>query len=76
MSIEDAINIEASVERFLGNGLFMASLPNGHHVVAHCGNRDQVEASLLRVGDDVRLEMSPFDMSKGRILFKKDDEII
>jgi len=54
----------------------MASLPNGHHVVAHCGNRDQVEASLLRVGDDVRLEMSPFDMSKGRILFKKDDEII
>ena len=76
MSIKDAINIEAAIERFLENGLCIAKLSNGHQVVAHCRSRDQMEAAVLRVGDNVRLEMSPFDMSKGRILFKKHDELI
>lgn len=76
MPIEDAITVEASIERLLESGLFMARLPNGHQVVAHCRSRDQAEAATLRLGDGVRLEMTPFDMSKGRILFKKNNEQI
>ena len=69
MPSEDAITVGAAIEQVLGNGLFQARLPNGHRVVAHSGSRDREKTAALRVGDGVRLEMSPFDMSKGRIVF-------
>jgi translation initiation factor IF-1 len=66
---EDAITVRAAIEQVLGNGLFRACLSNGHRVMAHSGRRDREKTTALRVGDGVRLEMSPFDMSKGRIVF-------
>ena len=76
MSIQNTINVEAAVERFLGNGLCMARLSNGHKVVAYSSRRDRNEIAALRVGDNVRLEMSSFDMSKGCILYRKHDKRI
>ena len=76
MSIEDAIYVEVAIERLLENGLCLARLRNGHQVVAHVRRRDHSEIGALRVGDSVRLEMSPFDMSKGCILFKKTRKLI
>ena len=73
MPIENAINVEAVIKFFNGNGLCVAELSNGHQVIAHASSRDRVESAALRVGDSVRLEMSPFDMTKGRILFEKHD---
>ena len=49
----------------------MARLSNGHKVVAYSSCRDRNEIAGLRVGDNVRLEMSSFDMSKGCILYGK-----
>jgi translation initiation factor IF-1 len=52
----------------LGEGLFRAELVNGHRLVAHAARRHREKVAGLAPGGKVRLEMSPFDMSKGRIL--------
>jgi len=53
----------------LGEGLFRAELANGHQLVAHTARRQREQAAEVAVGDKVRLEMSPYDMSAGRVLF-------
>lgn len=69
MRNEENIHVEAVIEQTLNDGLFSVRLVNGHQVIAHCARRELEKAARLLVGDSVRLEMSPFDMSKGRILF-------
>ena len=68
MPREDAITVEGTVVEVLGDGLFRAELANGHRVLAHSGQKHRERVMGLASGDKVRLEMSPFDMSKGRIL--------
>jgi translation initiation factor IF-1 len=55
--------------KVLGSGLFRAELANGHRLLAHSTRRSRDRVSGLKSGDRVKLEMSPFDMSKGRIVF-------
>ena len=74
MQNEDSISVEASIAQVLGTCLYAARIANGHEVVAHVRRCDAVEAAGLQVGHGIRLEMSPFDMSKGRILFNKNVE--
>lgn len=69
MRNEEAIHVEAVIELELEDGLFRVRLSNGHLVIAHCRLRELEKSGSLKAGDSVRLEMSPFDMSKGRILF-------
>lgn len=69
MRNEEAIHVEAVIEQRLGDGLFGARLLNGHQVIAHCRSWEREMSAGLKDGDTVRLEMSPFDMSKGRVLF-------
>ena len=69
MPREDAIRIEGRVVEVLGIGLIRAKLGNGHQLLAHSARRDREQAAGLKPGETVRLEMSPFDMSTGRILF-------
>ena len=69
MAREDAIVIEGLVVGLLGNKLFQTQLSNGHVVLSHSARRDRETAENLKVGDRVTLEMSPFDMSVGRIVF-------
>jgi translation initiation factor IF-1 len=52
----------------LGEGLFRAELANGHRLVAHTARRQRAQTAALGAGDKVRLELSPFDMSAGRIV--------
>jgi len=52
----------------LGDGLFRAELANGHRVLAHSARKNREKLAGLAPGGKVRLEMSPFDMSKGRIV--------
>jgi translation initiation factor IF-1 len=66
---EDAIIIEGLVSDALGNNLFRVQLANGHAVLSHSARRDRETAGNLKPGDRVTLEMSPFDMSVGRIVF-------
>jgi translation initiation factor IF-1 len=53
----------------LGVGLVRARLVNGHQVLAHSARKDRERVAGLKSGETVRLEISPFDMSTGRILF-------
>jgi translation initiation factor IF-1 len=66
---EDAINVEGQVVEVLRAGLVRAQLANGHELLAHSARKKREQAASLKPGDTVRLEMSPFDMSTGRILF-------
>ena len=69
MAREDAIVIEGLVAAALGNSLFRVQLANGHVVLSHSARRDRETAGILKLGDRVTLEMSPFDMTVGRIVF-------
>lgn len=69
MPREDAIRIEGQIVEVLGMGLIRAELCNGHRLLAHSARKDRDRAARLKPGEAVRLEMSPFDMSTGRILF-------
>jgi translation initiation factor IF-1 len=64
----DAINVEGVIVEVTGPGLFRAELKNGHRLLAHGARRDRDKLAALKPGDRVNLEMSPFDMSKGRIV--------
>ena len=63
----DAIIVEGRVVEVRSARLFRVELSNGHRVLAHPTRRDAEWAARLVVGEMVKLEMSPFDMSKGRL---------
>ena len=71
MSHEDAIRVEGAVVLALPNTLFRVELANGHRVQAHLSRPLKMDAARPALGDRVILEMSPFDMSKGRIVERK-----
>ena len=71
MSHQDAIVVEGLVVEVLGPALFRVELANGHRVLSHPARRDRAAVSGLSVGGRVNLEMSPFDMSNGRILTER-----
>ena len=68
MPCEDVIHVEGTVIEVPGNGLLLVELMNGHRVLGHVARRDQGLATGIAPGGLVRLEMSPFDMSRGRVL--------
>ena len=68
MSSQDAIIVEGLLREVLASGLFRAELANGHRVTVFARARDRDWATQLEAGCQVRLEMSPFDMSRGRLL--------
>ena len=55
-------------------GLFLVELPNRHRLLGFVVSREREQASHLRVGDCVKLEVSPYDLSKGRVRLKKEEE--
>lgn len=70
MSKEDQIVMEGTVMETLPNTLFRVKLDNGHIIIAHISGR--MRKSYIRVinGDRVKVEMTPYDLSKGRIIFR------
>ena len=70
MSKEDVIEIEGVVVEKLPNAMFKVELENGHQVLAHiCG---KLRKNFIRIlpGDKVTMEMSPYDLTKGRITWR------
>lgn len=67
MAGEDAIEIEGIVTERLAAGLFHLRLPNGHTILAHTPMRLLEQVQGLEPGDRLTVEMTPFDMSKGRV---------
>ncbi|MGA2243677.1 MAG: translation initiation factor IF-1 [Verrucomicrobiota bacterium] len=65
---EAAFRVEARVREALPNGTFVAELANGHRLTAFVTGRDKMNFAGLRVGDAVKLQLTPYDLSVGRIL--------
>ena len=70
MSKADVIEIEAVVVEKLPNAMFKVGLENGHIVLAHISGKLRMNFIKILPGDKVTLEMSPYDLSKGRIVWR------
>ena len=70
MSKADVIEIEGVVVEKLPNAMFKVELENGHLVLAHLSGKLRMNFIKILPGDKVTLEMSPYDLSKGRIVWR------
>ena len=70
MSKADVIEIEGKVVEKLPNAMFKVELENGHQVLAHISGKLRTNFIKILPGDTVTLELSPYDLSKGRITWR------
>ena len=70
MSKQDVIEIEGTVKEALPNAQFKVELPNGKEILAHISGKLRMNFIRILPGDKVTLEMSPYDLSKGRIIWR------
>jgi len=70
MAKEDAIRVDAVVKEALPNTQFKVELPNGHVILAHVSGKMRMNFIKILPGDKVTVEMSPYDLTKGRIVFR------
>lgn len=70
MAKEDQIELEGKVIDTLPNTMFRVELENGHIVTAHISGKMRKHYIRILTGDKVKVEMTPYDLSKGRITFR------
>jgi translation initiation factor IF-1 len=70
MAGADAFRVEGMIVEALANGTYRAELANGHQLRVYFAGRTRRNAPQLAAGEKVRLQLSPFDLSEGRILGK------
>ena len=67
---EGVIEVEGTVTEALPNAMFRVELENGHEIIAHISGKMRMHYIKILPGDKIRVEMSPYDLSKGRIVFR------
>lgn len=67
---EDAIQVEGVVEEPLPNAMFTVRLPNGHKILAHISGKMRMHYIKILPGDKVAVELSPYDLTRGRITYR------
>ena len=70
MAKEDLIEVEGTVEEALPNAMFRVALENNHKVLAHVSGKIRMNFIRILPGDKVKVELSPYDLSRGRITFR------
>ena len=70
MAKEEQIELEGTVQETLPNTMFRVKLDNGHVIIAHISGKMRKHYIRILTGDRVKVEMSPYDLSKGRITFR------
>ena len=70
MSKDDSIEMEGTVLETLPNTMFRVKLENGHVVTAHISGRMRKNYIRILTGDKVKVEMTPYDLTKGRITYR------
>jgi translation initiation factor IF-1 len=70
MAKEELLEFEGIVTELLPNAMFRVKLENGHDVLAHTSGKMRKNRIRVLVGDKVNVEMTPYDLSKGRITFR------
>lgn len=70
MAKQANIELDGTITKALSNAMFRVELENGHEVVAHISGKMRKFYIKLLPGDKVKMEMSPYDLTKGRITFR------
>jgi translation initiation factor IF-1 len=71
MAKADAIEVEGTVIENLPNAMFKVKLENGHEVLAHISGKMRMHYIRILPGDKVTVELSPYDLTRGRITYRK-----
>ncbi len=71
MPKEEALRLEAKVVEARPNAMFLVELENGHRILAHVSGKMRMNFIRILPGDRVTVEMSPYDLSKGRIVYRE-----
>ncbi|MEO6940748.1 MAG: translation initiation factor IF-1 [Candidatus Kapaibacterium sp.] len=70
MSKQGAIKVDGVIEEALPNAMFLVKLENGHEILAHVSGKMRMNFIKILHGDRVTVELSPYDLSKGRITYR------
>ena len=70
MAKNDVIEVEGTVIEALPNAMFQVELPNGHRIMAHISGKMRMNFIRIYPGDKVTLELSPYDLTRGRITWR------
>jgi translation initiation factor IF-1 len=70
MAKQDNIELDGTIKQALSNAMFRVELENGHEVVAHISGKMRKFYIKLLPGDKVKMEMSPYDLTKARITYR------
>ena len=71
MAKQDSIEVDGTITEALSNAMFRVQLESGHIITAHISGKMRMHYIRILPGDKVKVEMSPYDLSKGRIVFRK-----
>ncbi|NBU96663.1 MAG: translation initiation factor IF-1 [Spirochaetia bacterium] len=71
MAKEEAITVDGTVKEPLPNAMFRVELENGHNILAHISGKMRMHYIRILPGDKVTVELSPYDLTKGRITYRK-----
>jgi len=71
MAKEEAIQMQGVVKETLPNTIFRVELENGHMIIAHISGKMRKHYIRILTGDSVTVEMTPYDLTKGRIIFRE-----
>ena len=71
MSKDDVIEMEGKVIEALPNAMFQVELPNGHRIMAHISGKMRMNFIRIYPGDKVTIELSPYDLTRGRITWRR-----
>ena len=70
MAKEDSIEVEGTVLEPLPNAMFRVELDNGHKILAHVSGKMRMHFIRILVGDKVKVQLSPYDLTRGRITYR------
>ena len=70
MAKEEPIQLEGTISQVMPGTMFKVKLPNGHEVLAHISGKMRKNWIRIAEGDTVKVEMSPYDLSKARIIYR------
>ena len=70
MSKNDVIEMEGKIIEALPNAMFQVELPNGHRIMAHISGKMRMNFIRIYPGDTVKVELSPYDLTRGRITWR------
>ena len=70
MAKQPSIEQDGTIREALSNAMFRVELENGHEIIAHISGKMRMHYIRILPGDKVKIEMSPYDLSKGRITYR------